>query len=82
MYIFVGRILEDVWEFAQKCVLWTWKRHSTVSLGGSCGQVLREYGVSGPLIQAVHSLCNWNQSLVRIAAIKSNSFLVRRGCPL
>ncbi|TWW77309.1 hypothetical protein D4764_12G0006990 [Takifugu flavidus] len=42
------------------------EKHSTVSLGGSCG-VLREYGVSGPLIRAVRSLYDRCQSLVRIA---------------
>ena len=34
------RILEGAWEFAQPVhmfALWTWRRHSTVSLGESCG---------------------------------------------
>uniref|UniRef100_A0A674NTV4 Reverse transcriptase domain-containing protein n=1 Tax=Takifugu rubripes TaxID=31033 RepID=A0A674NTV4_TAKRU len=48
--------------------------------------VLREYGVSGPLIRAVRSLYDRCQSLVRIAGSKSNSFPVRvglrQGCPL
>uniref|UniRef100_A0A674PNH7 Reverse transcriptase domain-containing protein n=1 Tax=Takifugu rubripes TaxID=31033 RepID=A0A674PNH7_TAKRU len=48
--------------------------------------VLREYGVSGPLIRAVRSLYDRCQSLVRIAGSKSNSFPVRVGlrqdCPL
>ncbi|TWW78198.1 hypothetical protein D4764_11G0003190 [Takifugu flavidus] len=36
--------------------------------------VLREYGVSGPLIRALRSLYDRCQSLVRIAGSKSNSF--------
>ena len=48
--------------------------------------VLRDYGVSSPLIWAVGSLYDQSQSLVRIAGTKSDSFLVRvgfsQGCPL
>ncbi|KAK3544860.1 hypothetical protein QTP86_027529, partial [Hemibagrus guttatus] len=52
------------------CVLWTWRRHSTVSLVAFCGR----------------SLYNWSRSLVRIASCKSDLFPVhvglRQGCPL
>ncbi|KAK0149127.1 LINE-1 reverse transcriptase [Merluccius polli] len=48
--------------------------------------VLREYGVSDPLIRAVRSLYDRCQSLVRIAGNKSDLFPVRvglrQGCPL
>ena len=48
--------------------------------------VLREYGVSDPLIQAVRSLYDRCQSLVRIAGNKLDLFPVRvglrQGCPL
>ena len=48
--------------------------------------VLQEYGVSDPLIRAVHSLYDRCQSLVRIAGNKSDLFPVRvglrQGCPL
>ncbi|XP_061537112.1 uncharacterized protein LOC133404806 [Phycodurus eques] len=68
------------------CVLWTWRRRSTVSLGESCGGFLREYGVPNPLIRAVRSPYDRSQSLVRIAGSKSDSFPVRvglrRGCSL
>uniref|UniRef100_A0A8C6PI18 Reverse transcriptase domain-containing protein n=1 Tax=Nothobranchius furzeri TaxID=105023 RepID=A0A8C6PI18_NOTFU len=53
---------------------------------GALWGVLREYGVPGPLIQAVRSLYDQCQSLVRIAGSKSGSFPVRvglrQGCPL
>ncbi|TWW78306.1 hypothetical protein D4764_11G0004270 [Takifugu flavidus] len=52
------------------CVLWTWRRHSTVSLAGVLWGVLQEYGVSGPLIRAVRSLYDRCQSLVRIAGTR------------
>ncbi|TWW81825.1 hypothetical protein D4764_01G0016400 [Takifugu flavidus] len=45
-------------------------------LGGPVGGVLREYGVSGPLIRAVRSLYDRCQSLVCIAGSKSNSFRI------
>ena len=32
----LGRILEGAWEFAT-CVLWTWRKRSTVYLGECCG---------------------------------------------
>ncbi|TWW62372.1 R2DM Retrovirus-related Pol polyprotein from type II retrotransposable element [Takifugu flavidus] len=70
----LSRVFEGAWEFAQpvpRGVLWG---------------VLREYGVSRPLIRAVRSLYDRCQSLVRIAGSKSNSFPVRvglrQGCPL
>uniref|UniRef100_A0A8C6KZ86 Reverse transcriptase domain-containing protein n=1 Tax=Nothobranchius furzeri TaxID=105023 RepID=A0A8C6KZ86_NOTFU len=53
---------------------------------GALWRVLREYGVSGPLVWAVRSLYDRCQSLVRIAGSKSGSFPVRvgllQGCPL
>ena len=53
---------------------------------GLLWRVLREYGVTGHLIQAVRSLYDRCQSLVRIAGSKSDSFPVRvglrQGCPL
>ncbi|KAI3362136.1 hypothetical protein L3Q82_012466 [Scortum barcoo] len=66
------RVLEGLWEFAQPvhmCLLWIWRRHSTVSLVVFCGEwgVLREYGVRGPLLRAVRSLYDRSRSLVRIA---------------
>ena len=47
---------------------------------------LWDYGVSGPLIWAVHSMYDRSQSLVPVAGSKSHSFRVRvglhQGCPL
>ena len=54
-------------------VLWTWKRHLTLSVGSPVG-VLWGYGVSDPLIWAVRSLYDRCQSLVRIAGSKSDVF--------
>ena len=57
-----------------------------MSLGESCGGVLREYRVSDPLIRAVRSLYDRCQSLVHIAGNKWDLFPVRvglrQGCPL
>uniref|UniRef100_A0A669EEJ8 Reverse transcriptase domain-containing protein n=1 Tax=Oreochromis niloticus TaxID=8128 RepID=A0A669EEJ8_ORENI len=53
---------------------------------GVLWEVLREYGVSGPLLWAIRSLYNCCKSLVRIAGNKPDSFPVgdglRQGCPL
>ncbi|XP_076732247.1 LINE-1 reverse transcriptase homolog [Maylandia zebra] len=53
---------------------------------GVLWEVLREYGVSGPLLRAIRSLYNLCKSLVSIAGNKSDSFPVgdglRQGCPL
>ena len=61
------------------------KAFDRVSRGVLWG-VLREYGVTGLLIQAVRSLYDRCQSLVCIAGNKSDSFPVRvglrQGCPL
>ncbi|TWW63932.1 hypothetical protein D4764_03G0009400 [Takifugu flavidus] len=57
------------------CLFWTWKAFDRVPRGVLWG-VLREYGVSGPLIRAVRSLYDRCQSLVRIAGSKSNSFRI------
>ncbi|KAI3371775.1 hypothetical protein L3Q82_024328 [Scortum barcoo] len=61
------------------CALWIWRRHSTVSLMVFCGEVLREYGVRGPLLRAVRSLYDRSRSLVRIAGSKSDLFPVHVG---
>ena len=63
------------------CVLWIWRRHSTASPRGVLWGVLRDYGVSGPLIRAVCSLYDRSQSLVHIARRKSDLFPVRVGLP-
>ena len=42
------------------------------------GGVLRDYGMSSPLMQAVRSLYDRSKSLVCIADSKSDSFLVSR----
>ena len=77
-------LLEGAWEFAQPvhmCFVDLEKAFDHVPQGVLWG-VLREYGVSDPLIWAVRSLC---QSLVRIAGNKSDLFPVRvglhQGCP-
>ena len=48
--------------------------------------VLQEYGVGGPLLRAVRSLCDRSRSLIRIVGSKSDLFLVYvglwKGCPL
>ncbi|TWW80485.1 R2DM Retrovirus-related Pol polyprotein from type II retrotransposable element [Takifugu flavidus] len=82
------RVFEGAWEFAQPvhmCFVDLEKAFDRVPRGVLWG-VLREYGVSGPLIRAVRSLYDRCQSLVRIAGSKSNSFPVRvglrQGCPL
>ena len=46
---------------------------------GVLSEVLREYGVLGPLLQAVQSLYKWSKSLVCIVGCKSDSFSVRVG---
>ncbi|KAK0134955.1 Transposon TX1 uncharacterized protein [Merluccius polli] len=63
------RILEGAWEFAQPvhmCFVDLEKAFDRVHRGALWG-VLREYGVSDPLIRAVRSLYDRCQSLVRIA---------------
>ncbi|TWW53877.1 R2DM Retrovirus-related Pol polyprotein from type II retrotransposable element [Takifugu flavidus] len=84
----LSRVFEAAWEFAQPvhmCFVDLEKAFDRVPRGVLWG-VLREYGVSGPLIRAVRSLYDRCQSLVRIAGSKSNSFPVRvglrQGCPL
>uniref|UniRef100_A0A674P165 Reverse transcriptase domain-containing protein n=1 Tax=Takifugu rubripes TaxID=31033 RepID=A0A674P165_TAKRU len=84
----LSRVFEGAWEFAQPvhmCFVDLEKAFDRVPQGVLWG-VLREYGVSGPLIRAVRSLYDRCQSLVRIAGSKSNSFPVRvglrQGCPL
>ena len=53
---------------------------------GILWEVLREYGVGGPLLRAVRSLYDRSRSLVHIAGSKSDLFPVQdglqRGCPL
>ncbi|TWW56226.1 hypothetical protein D4764_08G0002130, partial [Takifugu flavidus] len=58
----LSRVFEGAWEFAQP-VHMCFVGIRLCPLGG----VLREYGVSGPLIRAVRSLYNRCQSLVHIA---------------
>uniref|UniRef100_A0A669BJZ3 Reverse transcriptase domain-containing protein n=1 Tax=Oreochromis niloticus TaxID=8128 RepID=A0A669BJZ3_ORENI len=84
----LSRILEGAWEFAQPvymCFVDLEKAFDRVPRG-VLWEVLREYGVSGPLLRAIRSLYNRCKSLVRIAGNKSDSFLVgdglRQGCPL
>ncbi|TWW73592.1 R2DM Retrovirus-related Pol polyprotein from type II retrotransposable element [Takifugu flavidus] len=84
----LSRVFEGAWEFAQPvhmCFVDLEKAFDRVPRGVLWG-VLREYGVSGPLIRAVRSLYDRCQSLVRIAGSKSNLFPVRvglrQGCPL
>ncbi|TWW73573.1 hypothetical protein D4764_15G0009670, partial [Takifugu flavidus] len=65
----LSRVFEGAWEFAQPvhmCFVDMEKALDRVPLGVLWG-VLREYGVSGPLIRAVRSLYDQCQSLVRIA---------------
>ncbi|KAK0152499.1 LINE-1 reverse transcriptase [Merluccius polli] len=82
------RIVEGAWEFAQPvhmCFVDLEKAFDHVAREALWG-VLREYGVSDPLIRAVRSLYARCQSLVRIAGNKSDMFPVRvglrQGCPL
>ena len=84
----LSRVLEGAWEFAQPvhmCFVDLEKAFDRVPRGTLWG-VLREYGVTDHLIQAVRSLYDRCQSLVRISGNKSNSFPVRvglrQGCPL
>ncbi|TWW81779.1 hypothetical protein D4764_01G0015940 [Takifugu flavidus] len=61
----LSRVFEGAWEFAQPvhmCFVDLEKAFDRVPRG-----VLREYGVSGPLIRAVCSLYDRRQSMVRIA---------------
>ncbi|TWW76609.1 hypothetical protein D4764_13G0012710 [Takifugu flavidus] len=65
----LSRVLKGAWEFAQPvhmCFVDLEKAFDRVPRGVLWGD-LREYGVSGLLIRAVHSLYDWCQSLVRIA---------------
>ncbi|TWW62402.1 hypothetical protein D4764_04G0010490 [Takifugu flavidus] len=67
----LSRVFEGAWEFAQPvhmCFVDLEKAFDRVPRGVLWG-VLREYGVSGPLIRAVRSLYDRCQSLVRIAAV-------------
>ncbi|KAK0152855.1 LINE-1 reverse transcriptase [Merluccius polli] len=82
------RILEGAWEFPQPvhmCFVDLEKAFDHVPRGVLWG-VLREYGVSDPLIRAVRSLYDRCQNLVHIAGNKSDLFPVRvglrQGCPL
>ena len=59
------------------CLLWTWRRHLTVSLVAFCGRVLWEYGVRGPLLRAVHSLYDRSRH-----CMKSGIFVSKRHCRL
>ncbi|TWW78139.1 R2 Retrovirus-related Pol polyprotein from type I retrotransposable element [Takifugu flavidus] len=84
----LSRVFEGAWEFAQPvhmCFVDLEKAFDRVPRRVLWG-VLREYGVSGPLIRAVRSLYDRCQSLVRIAGSKSNWYPVRvglrQGCPL
>ena len=68
------------------CALWTWRRHSTVSLGESCGGFSGSMGyrTPDPLIRSLYDRC---QSLVRIAGWKQSDLFpvrvgLRQGCPL
>ena len=83
------RILEGAWEFAQPvhmCFVDLEKAFSPRVPRGALWGVLREYGVSDPLIRAVRSLYDRCQIFVRIAVNKSDLFPVRvglsQGCPL
>ncbi|KAK3520789.1 hypothetical protein QTP70_032366 [Hemibagrus guttatus] len=82
------RVLKGSWEFAQPvhmCFVDLEKAFDRVPRG-ILWEVLWEYGVHGPLLRAVRSLCNQSRSLVRIASCKSDLFPVhvgpRQGCPL
>ncbi|TWW77340.1 hypothetical protein D4764_12G0007300 [Takifugu flavidus] len=61
----LSRVFEGAWEFAEPvhmCFVDLEKAFDSVPW-----RVLREYGMSGPLIWAVRSLCDQCESLVRIA---------------
>ena len=82
------RVLEGSWEFAQPvhmCFVDLEKAFDRVHRG-ILWEVLREYGVRGPLLRAVRSLYYRSWSLVRIAGSKSDLFPVnvalRQGCSL
>ncbi|TWW59288.1 hypothetical protein D4764_06G0008180 [Takifugu flavidus] len=78
----LSRVFEGAWEFAQPvhmCFVDLEKAFDHVPQGVLWG-VLREYGVSGPLIRAVRSLYDRCQSLFRIAGSKSNSFPMMWSC--
>ena len=82
------RVLEGSWEFAQPvhmCFVDLEKAFDRVPRG-ILWEVLREYGVGGPLLRAVWSLYKQSRSLVCIAGSESDLFPVHvglwQGCSL
>ncbi|KAK3537268.1 hypothetical protein QTP70_007004 [Hemibagrus guttatus] len=78
------RVLEGSWDFAQPvhmCFVDLEKAFDRVPRGIPW-EVLWEYGVHGPLLQAVRSLYDQSRSLVRIAGFKSHIFPVHVGLHL
>uniref|UniRef100_A0A3P8RJK0 Reverse transcriptase domain-containing protein n=1 Tax=Astatotilapia calliptera TaxID=8154 RepID=A0A3P8RJK0_ASTCA len=82
----LSRILEGAWEFAQPVYMCFVDLEKAFDRVPWRWELLREYGVSGPLLRAIRSLYNRCKSLVRIAGNKLDSFPVgdglRQGCPL
>jgi len=82
----LARILEGSWEFAHPvymCFVDFKRAYNHVPWGTLWG-LLQEYGVMGPLLQAIQSLYNCNESCVCILGSKSDSVDVglHQGCPL
>ena len=84
----LSRVLVGSWEFSQPvqmCFVDLEKAFNHVP-HGILWEVLRVYGVGGPLLRAVRPLYNRNRSLVHIAGSKSDLFPVhvglQQGCPL
>lgn len=59
--------------------LGTWKRHMTMSLGGSCEGCSRSMGCQNLLLRAIRSLSKWGKSLVFISGRNSDTFAVGIG---
>ena len=75
------RVLEGSWEFAQPVHMCFVGLEKAFDLAprGILWEVLREYGVGGPLLRAVWSLYERSRSLIHFAGSKSDLFPVHVG---
>ncbi|KAK5904105.1 hypothetical protein CesoFtcFv8_005702 [Champsocephalus esox] len=84
----LAKILEGAWEYAYPvymCLVDLEKAYDRVPRE-LLWEVLREYGVRGPLLRAIQSLYSQSESCVRVLGSKSDPFPVRvglrQGCAL